>query len=101
MVPEHERGLLGVLREFGTEPRELLGRQSACVATVAGFVVGVDADHSQAMQVASEVRRPVTREELVVEAVVPLPLARTALVVRVARMGAIVIAARDEVVAAI
>ena len=92
MVAEHDRRLVAVLRELGAEPRELLGRERAGVAAVAGLVVGVDAEDAQALQVAAEVRRLVAREELVVEAVVALPLADAARRVRVAGVRAVVVA---------
>ena len=87
--------------ELGAEPGELLGGERAGIAAVAGLVVGVDAEDAQALQVAAEVRRLVAREELVVEAVVALPLADAARGVRVADVRAVVVAARDEVVAAV
>ena len=43
MVAEHDRRLVAVLGELGAEPRELVGRERAGVAAVAGLVVGVDA----------------------------------------------------------
>ena len=58
-------------------------------------------DDPQALEVAAEVGRLVAGEELVVEAVVALPLADAARRVRVAGVRAVVVAARDEVVAAV
>ena len=74
--------------------------ERAGVAAVAGLVVGVDPEHAQPVQVAAEVRRLVAREELVVEAVVALPLADAARRVRGADVRAVVVAAGHEVVAA-
>ena len=101
MVAEHDGRLLALLGELGTEPGELLGRERAGIAAPAGLVVGVDPDHPEALELATEVGRLVSGEEVVVEAVVALPLADATRRIRVTGMRAIVIAARDEVVAAV
>ena len=100
-MAEHERRLVPVLGELGPEPRELVGRECTGVVSPAGLVVGVDPDDPQAPELAGEVGRLPAREELVVEAIVALPLADPARGVRVTVVGPIVIAPGDEVVAAI
>ncbi len=92
MVAEHQRRLVPILGELGAEPRELVGRQGAGVAATAGLVVGVDADDAQPLELTGEVGRLVAREELVVEAVVALPLTDAARGPRVTGVGAIVVA---------
>src|SRR6476620_2157253 len=99
MVAEDDRGLVPVLRELGPEPRELVGGERSGIATRSGLVVGVDPDDAQVVQLAREVAGFVAREELVLEAVVALPLSRAAGGPWIPRVRAVMVAARDEVVA--
>ena len=101
MVAEHDGRLVALLGELGAEPGELFGRERAGIVAPAGLVVRVDPDDPEAAELATEVGRLVSREEVVVEAVVALPLTDATRRIRITGMRAIVIAARDEVVAAI
>src|SRR4051812_31692660 len=101
MVTEDERRLFGLLGQLVPEPRELLGRECARVASTARLVITVETEDSQPAQLTREVRRLVAREEVIVKAVVPLPLANAARGVRVADVRAVVVAACHEVIAAV
>ena len=101
MVAEHDGRLVALLGELGAEPGELFGRERAGIVAPAGLVVRVDPDDPEAPELATEVGRLVSGEEVVVEAVVALPLTDATRGIGIAGMRAIVIAARDEVVAAI
>src|SRR5262249_54925407 len=101
MVAEHDRRLLVLPGELVAKPGELFGGERAGIAAASGLVVGVETDHPEAAELATEVGRLVSWEEVIVEAVVALPLADTTRRVRLTGMRAIVVASHDEVVAAI
>ena len=102
MVAEHDRRLVPVLGQLGAEPRELVGRQArrrrcrcrACRRCRCRCT-------RRPCRSRREVRRLVAREELVVEAVVALPLPDAARRPGVADVRPVVVAAGHEVVVAV
>src|SRR5690606_37772252 len=95
-------GAVGVLLQLGVVPGLLGGRQAARVASVAGLVVGVQADDAQAVEVVGEVGLAGgrLRREHVPGAVVPLAFAGAAGRVALAGMRPVVVAPGHQVVAA-